>query len=236
MLPLDRQRMFEKSGAANCPQPALALAILSDCPILAHHLAVMAEVDSDVEARQRNAAHHLVNVAELGLFGAHKFAPRRGVVEQIEDFQGGADRMRRRLHRHRLIAAFGIRLPGFLLFRRARGERQTRHRADTGQRFAAKTEADNGFEIVERGDFAGRVASQGQRQLVFFDAAAVIANANELRAAAFDININSRGARIKAVFNQLFHHRRGPFHHFAGGNLVGELRRQNLNRHPLLLS
>lgn len=123
MLPLDRQRMFEKSGAANCPQPALALAILSDCPILAHHLAVMAEVDSDVETRQRNAAHHLVNVAELGLFGAHKFAPRRGVIEQIEDFQSGTDRVRRRLHRHRLIAAFSIRLPGFLLLRRARSQR-----------------------------------------------------------------------------------------------------------------
>ena len=175
-------------------------------------------------------------MAELGLFGAHKFAPRRGVVEQIEDFKGRTDRVRRRLHRHRLLAAFGIRLPGFLLFRRPRSERQARHRTDTGQRFAAKTEADNGFEIVERGDLAGRVASQGQRQLVFFDAAAVIANANKLRAAAFDININPRGARIKAVFNQLFHHRRGPFHHLAGGNLVGELRRQNLNRHPLLLS
>ena len=123
MLPLDRQRMFEKSGAANCPQPALALAILSDGPILAHHLAVMAEVDSDVEARQRNAAHHLVNVAELGLFGAHEFAPRRGVIEQIEDFQSGTDRVRRRLHRHRLIAAFSIRLPGFLLLRRARSQR-----------------------------------------------------------------------------------------------------------------
>ena len=32
------------------------------------------------------------------------------------------------------------------------------------------------------------MTSQGQRQLVFFDAAAVIADANELRAAAFDIN------------------------------------------------
>ena len=80
------------------------------------------------------------------------------------------------------------------------------------------------------------MTSQGQRQLVFFDAAAVIADANELRAAAFDINVNPRGARIKTVLNQLFHHRRGPLHHLAGGNLVGELRRQNLNRHPLLLS
>ena len=123
MLPLDRQRMFEKSGAANGSQPPLPLAILRHCPILSYHLTVMVEVNGDVEARQRNAAHHLVNVAELGFFGAHKFAPRRRVVEQIEDFQGGADRVRRRLHRYRLIAAFGISLPGFLLLRRARSQR-----------------------------------------------------------------------------------------------------------------
>jgi hypothetical protein len=57
------------------------------------------------------------------VFGAHKFAPRRGVVEQIQHFQRGADRMRRRFDRHRLIAAFGVSLPGFLLFRGAGGQR-----------------------------------------------------------------------------------------------------------------
>jgi hypothetical protein len=35
----------------------------------------MAEVDGDVETRQRDAADDLVDMAELGLLGAHKFAP-----------------------------------------------------------------------------------------------------------------------------------------------------------------
>jgi hypothetical protein len=34
----------------------------------------VAEVDGDVEARQRNA-HDLVDMAKLGFLGAHKFAP-----------------------------------------------------------------------------------------------------------------------------------------------------------------
>ncbi len=79
MLPLDRQRVFEKSGAANGSQPPLPLAILRHCPVLAHHLAVMTEVNGDVETRQRNAAHHLVNVAELG-FSVRMNLRRAGVL------------------------------------------------------------------------------------------------------------------------------------------------------------
>ena len=97
MLPLDRQGMFKKGGATDGSNRRSTLpAILSDCPILAHHLAVLPGVDGDVESRQRNAADHLVNVAELGLFGAHEFAPRRGVVEPDASTKGRTDRVRRR--------------------------------------------------------------------------------------------------------------------------------------------
>ncbi|MNP64023.1 hypothetical protein D3C76_1594890 [compost metagenome] len=54
-----------------------------------------------------------------------------------------------RFNSHVHVTPFRIRLPGFLLFGSAGGERQTGNGADTGQRFAAKTEADNRFQIVE---------------------------------------------------------------------------------------
>ncbi|MNG88779.1 hypothetical protein D3C79_476280 [compost metagenome] len=206
MLPGNVQGMLQKSRATNAAQAALIVALVFGCAILADQFAVVAEVDRHIETRQRNAPHHFIDMAEFGFLGAHEFAPRRGVVEQIQHFQRAAYRMCRWFDRHRLIAAFGIGLPGFILFRRARSERQTGNRADAGQRLAAKTETDDGFQIVERADFTGGMTRQCQCQIVFTDAAAVIADANQLGTAAFDININACRTGIQTVFHQFLYH------------------------------
>ena len=127
MLPLNRQRVFEKWQTADRAQTPLALAVLRYRPVLAHGLAVVAEVDGHVEARQRNAPHDLVDMAKLGFLGAHKFAPGGGVIKQIQHFQRCPNRVRRRLHGDRLIAPFGIGLPGLLLILGTRGQRQASH-------------------------------------------------------------------------------------------------------------
>jgi hypothetical protein len=128
--------------------------------------------------------------------------------------------MRRRLDRHVHIAPFGIGLPGFLLFSRARGQRSTRNGADTGQRFAAKAEANNGFQIVKRGNFTGGMTRQRQRQLVFL-MPQPLSRMRISFAPPRSISISMRVAPAsKAVFHQLFHHRRRTFHHLTGGDLV----------------
>ena len=76
----------------------------------------MRQVDSDVETRQRNAADDFIDMVKFGFLGAQEFAPRRGVVEQVQHLQRRSHRMRRRFNRHVHIAPFGIGLPGFLLF------------------------------------------------------------------------------------------------------------------------
>ena len=83
----------------------------------------MVEVNSDVEARQRDAADHLIDMVELGLFRTHKLAPRRGVIEEIQHFKSGTHRMGGRFYRDRHLAPFGIGLPRFLLLSGARSER-----------------------------------------------------------------------------------------------------------------
>ena len=45
------------------------------------------------------------------------------------------------------------------------------------------------------------MTSQRQRQLIFFDTAAVITNADKFRPTAFDINIDTRRTCIEAVFH-----------------------------------
>ncbi len=123
MLPLNRQRLFKEGRTADGTQSALFLPALRHGAVLAHHLAVMTEIDGDIETRQRDAANNLVDMAEFGFLGAHKLAPRGGVVEQIQHFQRGAHRMRGGFNRHVHIPAFGVSLPGFRLLCRAGSER-----------------------------------------------------------------------------------------------------------------
>ena len=96
---------------------------------------------------------------------AHELAPRRHVVEQVAHLDGGADRMRRR------APPRSTRPPSTsdLAPCSRRGARETmpqpRHRADRGQRLAAKAERGDRLQVVERGDLAGRVALDRQWQL-----------------------------------------------------------------------
>ncbi len=221
MLPFYFQRMIHKGGAADSAQTPQLLAFLRGGAVLTHQLAVMGQGNGDIETRQRNTPHHLINMSELGLFGAHKLAARRRVVKEVEHFQRGARRMRGGFDRHRHIAPFGIRLPGFLLFSGARGQRQARNGADARQRLAAKAQADDRFQIVQRRDFTGGVTRERHRQFRFADAAAVVTDANQLRAALFNIDIDTRGASIEAIFHQFLNDRRRSLDHFTGGDLVG---------------
>ena len=79
----------------------------------------MGQVEAHIEARQRDAANDLIDMIKFGFFGAHKLAARRRVVEQIQHFQRGADRMRRGFNGHILIAPLRVGLPGLLLLLRA---------------------------------------------------------------------------------------------------------------------
>ncbi len=115
MLPLNRQRLLHKRQAADRPQTAFTLPTRRYGPVLAHHLTVVVQGDRDVEARQRDAADHLIDMAEFSLFSAHKLAARRGVIEEIEHFKRRARRMSGGLHRHRHLPPFGIGLPGLRL-------------------------------------------------------------------------------------------------------------------------
>lgn len=67
--------MFEKGYTADRAQTPLTLAVLRYRPVLTHDFTIVAEVDSDVETRQRDAPDDFVNMAKFGFLGAHKLAP-----------------------------------------------------------------------------------------------------------------------------------------------------------------
>ena len=183
-------------------------------------LAVVAQMKGHVEARQRQTLDHFLQVIEFGFFGLEEFAPGRGVEEQVANFHRSADRMRRRLHPRRHVTAFGFDLPGLIGVTSTRGQCQACYGADRGQRLPPETEAHHLLKVFEVADLAGRVTGQGQRQVIGGNTAAVIAHAQQLDAALLDIDVDSLGAGVEAVFQQFLDHRCRALDHLTSGDLV----------------
>src|SRR6185437_2842305 len=107
---------------------------------------------------------------------------------------------------------------------------------DTGQRLAAKAEGGDALQVSQRVNLAGGVAGEGQRHIIRRDARAVVADADQVEAAARDLQPNRAGVGVQRVLDQLFDHRRGPLDHLSGGDLGGDIARQladwHVNRLP----
>ena len=113
--------------------------------------------------------------------------------------------------------------------RRARDQREPRHRSDARQRLAAKPQRGDAFQIIQRGDLAGGVPRQRQRDLLRVDADAVVAHADQAAAAALQLHLDARGAGVERVLHQLLDHGRRPLDHLAGGDLIDECIGKKLN-------
>ncbi len=175
--------------------------------------------------RQRDRLHELVDVPEFGALGTQELAPRGHVVEKIAHIDLRAARILRRRNRTRL-AAVDFDAPRVVGVRQARRKREARHRCDRRQRFAAKAERADAFEILERRDLARRMRGDRERQVVRIDARAVVPHADQARAARFDVHLDPLRACVERVFDELLDDRRGPLDDLAGGDLVDELGRQ----------
>jgi hypothetical protein len=86
----------------------------------------------------------------------------------------------------------------------AGGEREARDGRDGRQGFAAEAERRDRFQVVERGDLAGRVARHGEREFFRRDAAAVVAHAHEADAALFEIDLDPARAASSAFSTSSF--------------------------------
>src|ERR1700761_589112 len=191
----------------------------------AHRLAVVAQAELDLAARQRQRLEQVVDMRELGALGTHKFASRRHIVEKIAHFDAATLRVLSRPCRLQLAAIY-FDTECRIFAACARGQRKPGYRRYGGQRFSTKTHAGDMFEIVETTDLAGGMRSHCQRQFVLGNTAAVIAYADQARTALLDVDFDAGGAGVEAVFHQLFHYGRRAFDYLAGGNLVDQFRRK----------
>jgi hypothetical protein len=127
------------------------------------------------------------------------------------------------------MAGVGADLGGVRGGGRAAGQHEMGDRGNRGQRLAAEAQCQDRFEFVQRGDLAGGVAHQRDGQFVGGDAAAVVGDDDASHAAFLEPDTQLRGAGVECVLEQFLDDRRGPFHHFTGGDLADQLVRQRAN-------
>ncbi len=102
-----------------------------------------------------------------------------------------------------------------------------RHRGDGRQRFAAKAESRNGEQVLDVVQFARGMAFEGQHGVVAQHAAAIVDDADETAPGVFDLDADAGSARVDRVFEQFLDDGRGPLHHFAGCDLIGDVIGEN---------
>ena len=228
-LDFDRQRLLQKAGAADRRHAPGAGRIVMGFVQAENGLAVVAQVKSHIKARQGHALDHFLQVIEFGFFRLEKLAARRGIEEQVTNFHRRTDRVRRRLHARGHVAAFGFDLPGLIGVAGARGQGQARDGADRRQRFTTETQAHDPLKVFQLANLAGGVPRKSQRQVIGGDAAAVVAHPQQLDSSLFDIDVDTLGPGIQAVFQQFLDHRCRALDHFPSGNLVRQTRAEQLD-------
>ena len=184
-------------------------------------LALMMQFEGAMRVRQRDAGKHFGAMRVLRRIGFEKFAPCGCIEIQIRHLYPRTDptRCRRNLPR----AAVVLNATGVCRRIGARGHAHIRYRGDRGQRLTAKPHGFDVLQLVQRADFARRVARHGQGQLLGRYAATIVRNFDQRFAAIDQAQSDVGRARIQRVFQQLLDHRCRPLDHFAGGNLADEL-------------
>ncbi len=169
-------------------------------------LAVVPQMKGHIEAGQRQALDHLLQVVEFGFLGLEELATSRGIEKQVAHFHRRTDRVGRRLNPGFHLTPFGFHLPGLIGVAGSRGQGQAGHGADGCQGLTAKAQAHHLLKVFQIANLAGGMARQGQRQLFGGDATAIVAHPQQLDPGLLDIHIDTPGAGVEAVFQQLLSH------------------------------
>ena len=101
-----------------------------------------------------------------------------------------------------------------------------RDRRDAGQRFAAEPERVDRGEIVGALNLARGVTLEREPRILRAHPFAVVLDAHEPLAAQLDVDLDAPRAGVDGVFDELFDDRCRPLDHLAGGDLIGEIGRE----------
>ncbi len=135
--------------------------------------AVVGERKCHIEARQCHALQHAHDVLVFGVLGAQELAPRGNIEEKIPNLDARSQAVCGRRRRADL-AVSRFHSPGMRGLRGARRQRQSGNGGDARQRFAAKAQGGDVFQVLEAGNLAGGMARQRQCHVGRIDADAIV--------------------------------------------------------------
>ena len=128
-------------------------------------------------------------MAEFSPFGFQKLATRGRIEKQILGHHDGAAFEGGRFRRGQ-VAADGFDARAVRRTGETARNRQARYGSKACQRLAAKSEADDMFEVVECLYLAGRVACECQWQFADFNTMAIVRHADPFYAALHEFDVD----------------------------------------------
>ncbi len=195
---------------------------------------IQGKMETEFGVGQCIVDHHAVDVPSLGRRGFEKLEPGWNIVEEILDGDGGARRDAFWAQRH-LLSPFKADLGAGRLGGNARDEAQPRDGGDGGQRFAAKTQGGDAFQVFDAGQLTGGVAGEGDRHLVGGDTFSVIADTDQAASALARLNTYGPRTGVDGILHQFLDHRGGALHHLTGCDFGRHFGRQHVDGHSYVL-
>ncbi len=107
--------------------------------------------------------------------------------------------------------------------RLARAQDEAGDAGDRRQGLATESVGGHALEVAQLAQLRGRVALQRATGILRSHAVAVVADADPLLAAPFDLDGDGRGLRVEGVLDQLLDDRGRPFHDLARRDLVDQV-------------
>ena len=169
------------------------------------------------------------DVGQLSGLGAEKFAPRRGVEEQVGDGDGGSARQSSVVDVQDLAAgnldagsgSFSSPVAVSSVTRATEAMEGSASPRKPRVAMESRSSAVRSLEVAWRSK-----ASRASSRFMPWPSSAMRIS---LRPPASTSTRMRLAPGVERVLQQLLHHRRGPVHHLAGGDLVGNLVGKNAN-------
>ncbi len=189
--------------------------------VLAHHAAIVDQLESELGVRERRRQTDVGDLQGLRLSRAQELPPSGDVVEELLDVEGRPSGAARVLHA-RLATAVDADLRALDGVPRAGEDAKLRDGCDRRERFAAEPHGLHAKQVLERADLARRVPPHRQDGVLPIHPDPIVLDEDPLLAALSDLDADGGSLGVQRVLEQLLDDARGSLDHFTRGDLVDE--------------
>jgi hypothetical protein len=191
-------------------------------------LAVRGQREGDVRVGQSDPLEFIEAVPQLDRIRFEEGPARRDVEEQVADGDGGAGGCRQGLGTGS-VAALGLDAGADGIAGPAGAEVHPRHRRDGGEGFAAEPFREEGEQVVGVAELRGGVALEAADRVRRGHAGTGVDYVDQGAAGIREVDVDACGTGIDRILDEFLDDAGGALDHFAGGDLVRNMRWQHLD-------